>query len=288
MRNKGAYKAEVSQQHPTLVVFLVEQSEQMKKPSGGVGKRKVDEAAEAVDSAINSLVMACMRSTGVYSYFDLAVLGYRTSSSAGAVVETAWRGALADRRIVGVPEVANSAAVVEQMQTFFDDESGETLTLPVQKPYWMKRVAAGGAPMCAALQQVTRLCGQWISTGNHHRSYPPVVVHISGSESTDGDPVAYADELRQLKTDDGHVLLYNGLLTDDDTGPLLFPADGDFEDMPANQQAKKLFQMSSEIPATGIATPIGARGLSVNAITALRDLLLPPSTGDCVSPPALR
>lgn len=61
--------------------------------------------------------------------------------------------------------------------------------------------------MCQALNTAHLILSQWISEYSH--CFPPVVIHITDGESTDGDPTAAMEQIRLLATDDGNVLLFN-------------------------------------------------------------------------------
>ena len=61
--------------------------------------------------------------------------------------------------------------------------------------------------MCQALGQGERVLQQWLA--QHPSSFPPVVIHITDGESTDGDPSQAMRELTSLSTSDGNILLFN-------------------------------------------------------------------------------
>ena len=47
----------------------------------------------------------------------------------------------------------------------------------------------------------------WLA--QHPNCHPPIVVNITDGAATDGNPLVPADELKNLKSSEGNVLLYN-------------------------------------------------------------------------------
>jgi hypothetical protein len=129
-------------------------------------------------------------------------------------------------------------------------------------------MAEGSTPMCHVLYQAYQVLTEWIQ--QHPESFPPIVIHISDGESQDGDPIAYADAIKNLATNDGNVLLFNCHLSMTQAQQVLFPSAPD--GLP-DELAKILFNMSSVLPevffrnavAEGIPLQPGARGMAFNA-----------------------
>jgi len=84
----------------------------------------------------------------------------------------------------------------------------------------------------------------------HEKSFPPIVINITDGDGTDGDPIPYADTLKQRCTLDGNVLFFNCHLSATPADPFLFR--GNSELMP-DDFARKLFQMSSLLPESMVA-----------------------------------
>ena len=129
-------------------------------------------------------------------------------------------------------------------------------------------MAEGGTPMCRAFGTAESILSNSIS--QHKGSFPPTVINVTDGESTDGDPTAAAEKLRQLSTDDGPTLLFNIHLSSHQSAPIQFP---DNEKGLPDQYAKLLFRLSSALPTymTGIAKEEGfkvsdsSRGFVFNA-----------------------
>jgi hypothetical protein len=96
------------------------------------------------------------------------------------------------------------------------------------------------------------------------------VINITDGESSEGDPIPYADALKQRETSDGNVLFFNCCVSSIAADPFLFRGNGEL--MP-DQFSRVLFQMSSVLPdairekarAQGQELEPNARGMAYNA-----------------------
>ena len=84
------------------------------------------------------------------------------------------------------------------------------------------------------------------------KSFPPMVWHLTDGESaTDATPVA--EEIMQLSTEDGNVLIANVYIGTETNlnykGPEDFPGYVDLSEVGSNEDNIRLFNMSSEAPA---------------------------------------
>ncbi len=71
------------------------------------------------------------------------------------------------------------------------------------------------------------------------------MINISDGEATDGDPSNLANNLKQLTSSDGNVLLFNVHLSSQKAAPIEF---ADHEEGLPDKHAKLLFKMSSPLP----------------------------------------
>lgn len=134
---------------------------------------------------------------------------------------------------------------------------------------WVDPVASNGTPMCRALWQAHAILESWIS--QHPDAFPPVVINITDGESGDGDPLPVSEAIRELRTNDGYVLLLNLHLSSRRGVPAIhFPhSEIDLPDPYANL----LFNMSSPLTGymigaarkEGYNVADGARGFVFNA-----------------------
>jgi hypothetical protein len=259
-----AYTAEISRTNPSVFLFLIDQSGSMDDPfgSGEATRKKADGVADAINRLLQNLVIKCAKSEGVRDYYSVGVLGY------GAQSGPAFAGALAGRDLAPISEIADHPARVEERTKKVDDGAGGLVDQKVKFPIWFDPISKGGTPMVAALTRARDVLSAWLA--DHPGAFPPIVINITDGESTDGDPTAAAEALRSLASDDGNVLLFNAHLSSQNAPAVEFP---DSEDGLADQYAKLLFRMSSDLPgymrsaagAEGYAVSDGAKGFVFNA-----------------------
>ena len=279
---KQPYSQEISRQHPVLFVFLLDQSGSMEDPIGGnnaAGRRKMDEVATAVNSWLQNMAIRATGSEGVRNYMDVALIGYRTDQQANPIIASPLLGMPVqsaqpndeNRVLFSINEISECGDVVTRTKEFFDDESGELMKVEEEARVWVVPKAEGGTPMCSALHRAYELIEQWIAAPGHAESFPPIVIHITDGESSEGDPLPYALPIMDLETQDGQVLMFNCHLSMSQADPILFPPND--ETLP-DDYAKLLFKMSSPFPEKLFQAAVaqgftllqpGARGMAFNA-----------------------
>jgi hypothetical protein len=95
-------------------------------------------------------------------------------------------------------------------------------------------------------------------------------MNITDGEATDGDPTTAAEAIKQLRSSDGEVLLFNLHCSSHRAAAIEFP---DRESALPDQYAQLLFRMSSVLPACirtvaqqeGYAVSEQTRGFGFNA-----------------------
>lgn len=210
------YSAEISRTNPSCFLFLIDQSASMEDPFGTIAKAKADGVADAINRLLQDLVIKCAKSEGVRDYYHVGVIGY------GANVGPAFGGDLLGQEIVPVSMIADHPTRVEERTKQVDDGAGGLIEQTVKFPIWFDPIANGGTPMCEAFAQAKEILQNWIE--EHPKAFPPVVIHITDGESTDGDPTDLMRELKNMQTKDGNVLLFNVHLTDNpNADSLSFP-----------------------------------------------------------------
>jgi len=226
-----AYQAQINRQNPTLFCFLLDQSASMNDPVGGIGDRisKAQGLADAVNGILADIVMRCSEGNTIREYFDVIVLGY--GSKQGGVVASALGGSLAGKEIVPISQIGLHPQRFQEKTI-----NGQNYSYPV----WVEALAGADTPMCAALQRCRQIINGWIK--KHRKAFPPIVIHVTDGESTDGDPVPMARKLVKLSTDDGNVLLFNCHLSSTTSSPAIFP---DRAESIPDQYGQQLFGMSS-------------------------------------------
>jgi uncharacterized protein YegL len=196
------YSAEISRNNPSCFIFLIDQSGSMADAFPGEGvKKKADGVADAINKLLQTLVIRCAKEEGVRDYFHVGVVGY------GSSVGPAFGGALSGKELVPISEIANSPSRVEERTKRVDDGAGGLVDQKVRFPIWFDPTSGGGTPMCQALGHAKGMVQKWL--GQHSNAFPPVVIHITDGESTDGDPSQTMRDLTALSSADGNVLLFN-------------------------------------------------------------------------------
>lgn len=289
-----AYSAEISRNNPSCFLFVIDQSgsmqdvvnptnvEPMETPQvvdgrtythTASGKTKAQGVSDAINRLLQNLVIKCAKSEGVRDYYHVGVIGY------GATVSAAFGGALAGRDLVPISDVANMPARIEERTKKVDDGAGGLIDQTVKFPIWFDPVSNGGTPMCQALTHAHQVLSAWVA--QHPDGFPPVVIHITDGESTDGSPLAAMNNVKSLSTTDGNALLFNVNLSNaPNVAPISFP---DSAVNLSDDYARTLFEGSSALTPFmisvansdyGMNLTEGARGFVLNGditliITAL-------------------
>lgn len=268
------YTQEISRENKALVFFLLDQSYSMEEPLANSNSRKMDELAGAINNWLQNMVIKATGDAGFKDYMDVAVLGYRTDLDANPIIETGIAGPLAeqqkseDRLLATIVEIANSSRIESRTMLVPDEDTGEIMKVPKEVPIWIDPKAEGGTPMCSALHKAYEVIAAWVDA--HPKSFPPIVVHFTDGESSEGDPKPYAEALRSLATNDGNVLLFNCHLSMVKADRFMFPSS---DEILPDSYARDLFQMSSPLPEKmmaiaqneGFTMQPGARGMFFNA-----------------------
>jgi hypothetical protein len=228
----------------------------------GGQRRKCDFLADAVNRILENLAVRCAKGEEIRDYFDVIAIGY------GASVSSALGGSLTGRDLVTISELANTPARVETRGKKVDDGAGGLVEQQVRFPVWVDPAASGGTPMCAAFTQALAIIERW--AGEHRTSFPPVVIHFTDGESTDGDPSELGHRLMSVSTSDGPALLFNGHISQRGGSPVVFPSS---TELLPDQFGRMLFGMSSVLPPgmgreaknLGYAVSEASRGFVYNA-----------------------
>jgi hypothetical protein len=256
------YSQNVERRNPGCIVFLVDQSYSMTDGIAGSPRPKAAAVESSINRFLNELILLCERGEGKpRAFFDIGLIGYTTDGDGQeAVFRSFCPPALAGRELVSVVELYDH-------QELSPPEDEWSLGVPI----WYRTPTSEemrGTPTCKVFERCRDLVSEWC--GRHPTSFPPIVIHLTDGECTDGDPEPFADALRSLSTNDGPALLFNCHLSESPDAGILFPSDpGPLPD----EYARQLFRMSSELPeqmrevATlrSIQTGPKARAMAFNA-----------------------
>ena len=236
------YTAEISRDNPSCFLFLIDQSTSMEDAvSAGDDKQpKADGVADTMNRWLQELSIKCAKSDGVRDYYHVGVLGY------GKRVGPCVNGTGPGNEMVPVSQIAENPARLEERTKKVSDGAGGLLDQTIRFPVWFDPVADGGTPMCRAAGEAERVLTEWLAA--HPDCFPPIVIHITDGEATDGDPRERIQALTNLSSTDGSVMLFNIHLSDNpNASSLTFPDSA--EDLP-DEYSKMLFETSSPLTPT--------------------------------------
>jgi hypothetical protein len=232
-----AYTAEISRSNPTAFLFLVDQSGSMSDPlNPNISKSQF--VADVLNRTLTTLITRCTKSEGTRDYFEIGVLGY-----GGEGAYNGFQGTLASSIMNPISAIEASPLRIEQRKKKMDDGAGGIVEQSINFPVWFEPSANGGTPMCQAITRAAEELVAWCDA--HPNCYPPTVLHVTDGESTDGNPEALAEQLQQIQTNDGSLLMFNLHVSSSSTNSITFPVT---ENGLPNQYAQMLFRMSSILP----------------------------------------
>jgi hypothetical protein len=278
----GSYSENFTRLKRGLLVFLLDQSGSMIEHIILQGYELT--LAQMASSILNSILVTVIdnaaldTSTGRRkNYCDIIIFGYGDNvkpllNLAGVPVP--------------LPDLAeNTRGKQSVRKTKYDSIKGNYVTVDEEQPYWIEPLAnSSWTEMALAVSRAHQVVQDWLRADPRRRaSFPPIVINITdgrhNGKTKGDDPVQEARKLRQLRTDDGAVLLFNCHITKSNTQALSFPSSStQIKSLNLLQQeqegAQQLFDMSSEVPATmakraqqlsGTTLSPGARGFIYNA-----------------------
>ena len=232
-----AYEAPISRTSPTAFLFVVDQSGSMADKMAS-GRSKAEFVSDALNRTLMNLIIRCSKSEGVRDYFDVGVVAY-----SGDTAGNGFAGALSSKILHPISELERNPARVEDRKRKMDDGAGGLVETTVKFPVWFEPKADAGTPMRQAMAKVAEELVAWCDA--HPDSYPPTVLHVTDGESTDGDPEPIAEQLRQIRTNDGEALVLNIHVSVLGGEPVVFPSS---EGMLGDNYSRMLFRMSSPLP----------------------------------------
>ncbi len=266
------YSAEISRSAPTAFLFLLDQSASMQEAFGGARQRgdaapsKARVLADVVNRLLQNLILRCAKEDGVRDYFFVGVVGY--GERVQPLIQPA-EGFVHTGSLIPISYLAERPLRLEERLREGPDGAGGTSERRVKVPVWFDPRARNGTPMCQALDLATQMVRAWIDV--HPHGFPPIVLNVTDGEATDGDPLRFAHTLRSYATDDGEVLLFNVHLSASEDPAVVLP--DAMAELPHNEYARQLFQMSSLLPFSmraaaeqeGYRPTLDTRGFVFNA-----------------------
>lgn len=260
-----AYSAEISRTNPSCFVFLIDRSGSMQDvvDPTAQSRTKSQGVADAINRLLQNLVIRCSKSEGIRDYYHVAVIGY------GRQTGPAFSGTLAGRELVPISDIGQYPVRIEERKRKEDDGAGGIMERAIKFPIWFDPLSDGGTPMCHALSTAYDILSRWLA--ERPNGFPPIVIHITDGESTDGDPMQAMQRITSLASSDGNVLLFNVHLSSNPAAVATsFPdSSSSFPD----EYARTLFDGSSSLTPFmrqvasehGFNLSDGARGFVLNA-----------------------
>jgi hypothetical protein len=233
-----SYEAEISRNNPTAFLFVLDRSGSMNE-STPEGTQKAQMLSDVMNRLFSELILKCSKAEGIRNYFEIGVVGY--DSVMGIV--NPLPGELVGSWLNPVSLFETNPLRLEERKKKIPDGAGGVIETSIRFPVWFDPAANGGTPMCAALKMAYDILNHWCAT--HPTAYPPLLVHVTDGQSTDGDPEGLAQDIQQLSTEDGNVLLFNIHLSKQGGREVMFPSS--VQSLP-DAFAEKLFRMSSKLP----------------------------------------
>ncbi|GAB4049576.1 vWA domain-containing protein [Spirosoma litoris] len=254
------YSAQIMRQTPTAFIFLIDQSGSMDEQTmyRGQSLSKAAAVAQIINQTLLELVLRCQKGDEIRHYYDIALIGYGGYSDDKA--NLLWSGDMAGKTFLSPAELAAATIRVEEITTERTIR-GRTFSVTEKRPVWLNPVHRHRTPMKSAICLAESLIQQWLAAQNGKDVYPPTVINITDGVATDATPdelLASCDRLKSLHTMDGHVLLMNIHVSDEQGKTILFPSKA--AELGTDQYARLLYDMSSEMPApyhTDIASLFG-------------------------------
>lgn len=216
-----SYSKNIESNNRALFVFLIDQSYSTGDDWGSSGDTISYEITRRVNETIHELVNK--GNDGRFrDRYDFACIGY------GGDASSAFSGTLSHQDIVSCTDLNDNFELSDYCD-FIIETNGR-----------------GSTNMAVGFTKVKEVIEHWLTLNNHMDSFPPMVFHITDAESNGDDPMPIINEIKQLKTHDGNVLVWSLHVS---------PKDSDREDMflkddsaLTDDLAKNLFAMSSQIP----------------------------------------
>jgi len=235
--NHTQYSAEISRENPSCFLFLIDQSASMGDEfrAGDTTQSKASGVADSINRWLQELSIKCAKAEGVRDYYHVGVLGYSNS------VAPTFVGPIAGRDLVPISEIAENPARLEERKKKIPDGAGGIVEQSVRVPIWVDAVANGATSMCRAASEAQRILEEWLD--EHPDCFPPIVIHITDGEATDGAPLERIRALTNLASSDGNVLLFNIHLSNHpDAEPVSFP---ETDDVLPDTYSRMLFNTAS-------------------------------------------
>jgi len=240
------YEKSISSNEPGLVTLLIDRSTSMEQKIGGI-KGTVPKSVCVAQNVNRVLTEMCLRNTKeiggrpvIKPRIEVCLIGYGGDADDPNSVKFAFEGPLSSREIVTLPELSTNYKKLETYTTPGTDDN-------FQMPVWIEPRADGKTPMGLAFRCAANVIDKWAS--RHKTSFPPILLNFTDGEANDVTAIelkTIAQELKQIQTVDGNLLLFNCHIASKASRPCMLPSS--LEEIPRSNAARLMFEISSVLP----------------------------------------
>ena len=254
------YDKKITSDHPTLMVFLIDQSASMSEPLAEKDGELYTIAKVAkiiADTCLYDAFRRCMRGEMFLPYIDLAVIGY------GVGIHSA---------LPKIPLEQFPFSVTKLADAYIAKNASNPDVVPLiprPKLEWIEERADGYSLMLAAFTKAREIVEKWLP--DHQESLPPFILNISDGTPSDDDIfnqmfqeaaenftsklgdisqthlVIQSKAIQDMGTDNGKCLVLNAHISARGHKEILYPSTID-EAENIDPLARFMFEMSSTIP----------------------------------------
>jgi len=216
------YQAEISREHPALILFLFDCSYSMSEIYGLTNMSRGKFLAGLCNKTIDQVILACEKGSEIRAYFEIGILGYGD-------------GAQIIKPVQSVIDLAHNPLKME---------AGDIDGVPIEKPVWLTDPTQKvNTDMKAGFSLAQDVLMRWAKA--HPASFPPVLLHVSDGEWTTDNPLATAQEIQaNVQTDDGVCIIMNIHIGSNLSEVIIFPS----QEPSGTKHQKALFEMSGILP----------------------------------------
>lgn len=242
------------------IVLLVDESAAMSAVMSDMtadGTASAKTNAERIATAVNSV----LRQLAEGPPCDIALVGYQSTSVGESDIGSRWRNATAGDAFVQSTELS-SFCRVEKRTRRVPQPDGSLVESEVDFPVWYEPVLGARSPQIAAFKYCRELL-----ENRDEKVGQPLVIHLFGGSSSDGNPQRAVQELMELSG--APLVVQCHVASTASLVETVYPSKQVFL---ASPSARDLFARSSELPAQfvealkriGLRLHEGARALVSN------------------------
>jgi hypothetical protein len=219
-----SYSRPITREQPSCLLFIIDQSGSMSESFAGTEVQKDEAVAQIVNRLIDIVGLQCIKKDTIRHYFDIGIIVYNDSA-------------------ISLFTEESSTPCFRPINLLYENPINLSEVEQGRDPIWIYPQAEGLTATYSAFSLAKTLLEDWAKKNS--QSYPPTVFHISDGNFSDQDPRSVAEEIKQIQTEDGSVLIFNINIAENRAKGIIFP--DNTEQLPS-KYACTLFEMSSILP----------------------------------------